>query len=191
MRAPLSWKIRNTLRKGYLQGRLSKQFAKFMNRASGGAVMGAIGTVDAYKMDRKTGEAWDYGTIGYKKVTSDFVNLLVTHLSGGASSDLDASFKFHGAGTDNTAESAADTDLTAEFAGVRATGTAATDAAGENIYKSVGTVAFTSTAGIVEHGLFNSSAGGYVMDRTVFAEIAVSSDDSIEFTYKLTVYASG
>ena len=191
MRAPRSWKIRNTLRKDYLSGAVSKRFAKFMTKASGGAVMGAIGQVNVVKTDRKTGQSWDYGPVGYRKVTSDFVNLLVLHLSGSNSTDLDASFKFHGAGTDNTGESAADTDLGAEFAGVRATGTAATDAAGENIYKSVGTVAFTSTAGIVEHALFNSSVGGYVMDRTVFAEIAVSSDDSIEFTYKLTVYASG
>ena len=189
MRAPLSWKIRNTLRRGYVTGLAGKYLAKYMNRASGGSVMGAVGQVDVVK--HTPFGSIDYGPVGYRKVTSDFVNLLVTHLSGGASSDLDASFKFHGAGTDNTAESAGDTELVSEFAGVRATGTAATDATGENIYKSVGTVAFTSTAGIVEHGLFNSSAGGYIMDRTVFASIAVSSDDSIEFTYKLTVYASG
>jgi hypothetical protein len=189
MRAPISWKIRNTFRKDYLTGLVSKRFAEWMNKASGGAVMGAVGQVEVVK--HTPFGPINYGAVGYRKVTSDFVNLLVLHLSGSQSTDLDASFKFHGAGTDNTAESAGDTELIAEFAGVRATGTAATDAAGENIYKSVGTVAFTSTAGIVEHGLYNSSAGGYVMDRTVFAEIAVSSDDSIEFTYKLTVYASG
>jgi len=189
-KAPLSWRIKNSLRWGYITGWAGAMLAKYIPKLSRGSAMGAAGELHA-KYIFADGTNVEYGTLGRRKVTSDFVNRLVDHFTGNASTDFDGSFKFHGAGTDNTAEAASDTALVSEVAGVRATGTAATDSAGANIYKSVGTVAFTSTAGIVEHGLFNSSAGGYLMDRTVFAEIAVSSDDSIEFTYKLTVYASG
>jgi hypothetical protein len=72
----------------------------------------------------------------------------------------------------------------------RATGTQV-EGASANIYKSVGTIAYTTTKAITEHGLFNDATAGTLMDRTKFAAVNVVSGDSIEFTYQLTVSAGG
>jgi hypothetical protein len=58
-----------------------------------------------------------------------------------------------------------------------------------NAYQSVGTIAYTTTKAITEHGLFNDVSAGTLMDRTVFSAINVVNLDSIQFTYTLTVSA--
>jgi len=42
---------------------------------------------------------------------------------------------------------------------------------------------------VTEHGLFNASSAGTLMDRTVFSAINVVNGDSIQFTYELTATA--
>lgn len=60
-----------------------------------------------------------------------------------------------------------------------------------NIYKSVGTVSYTSTKAITEHGLFNKATAGTLLDRTVFSAVNVVSGDACEFTYEYTVSTGG
>jgi hypothetical protein len=54
----------------------------------------------------------------------------------------------------------------------------------------VGTISYSGTLAIVEHGLFDQAAqGGTLWDRTVFATINVVSGDAIQFTYDCTLTA--
>jgi hypothetical protein len=99
-------------------------------------------------------------------------------------------FKFHDSGVGTTAEDAGDTDIETTDGESRSTGTQA-EGASANIYQSVGTIAYTTTKAITEHGLFSIAAGGTLMDRTVFSAINVVNGDSIQFTYELTVSAGG
>ncbi len=92
--------------------------------------------------------------------------------------------KYHGSGTDSTAEAVGDTAIGTEVES-RATGTT-TEGASANIYRTVGTIAYTATRAIVEHGVLSASTGGVLLDRSVFAAINVVSGDSIQFTYELT-----
>ena len=61
----------------------------------------------------------------------------------------------------------------------------------EEIYKSVGTITYTTTKAITEHGLFNIVTAGILMDRHTFTAINVVNTDQIEFTYELTVNDGG
>ena len=70
----------------------------------------------------------------------------------------------------------------------RATGTQ-TEGASANIYKTVATITADATENWVEHGVFNASTGGTMMDRSVFSAIGVESGDTVQFTYELTCNA--
>ena len=132
------------------------------------------------------GVVTDYGLVSCRVVTTAFVNFVVDQLQTETSAFGD--FKYHDSGVGVTAENITDTDIETTDAESRATGTQA-EGATANIYKSVGTIAYTTTKVITEHGLFNASTGVTLMDRTVFAAINVENGNSIEFTYQLTLTA--
>lgn len=131
---------------------------------------------------RADGTIEDRRLLSTKVVTDAGVNFIVDAFQG---SEQVRDFNYHGAGTDNTAENASDTTLGTEVES-RATGTQG-EGSSTNIYQSVGTVSFTATRSIVEHGIFSATSGGTLLDRSVFTSIGVDSGDSIEFTYELTV----
>ena len=60
-----------------------------------------------------------------------------------------------------------------------------------NIYKSVATISYSGSYAITEHGLFNASSGGALMDRTKFPAINVISGDSIQFSFQITFSSGG
>jgi len=135
---------------------------------------------------RADGTVVDYGLVGCRVVTTAFVNYVVDQLQTETSTFGD--FKYHDSGVGTTAEAVGDTDIETTDGESRATGSQ-TEGASANIYKSVGTIAYTTTKAITEHGLFNASTGFTLMDRTVFTAINVNNGDSIEFTYQLTLTA--
>lgn len=145
--------------------------------------MRPIGRLNAVVV-RADGRREDYGLISTRVVTTAGVNAIVDAFQGSFTIE---NFKYHGMGTDNTAENASDTALGTEVES-RATGTQ-TEGASANIYRSVATITATGSRAVVEHGLFSASSGGTLLDRSVFATINLSSGDSIEFTYELTVPA--
>jgi hypothetical protein len=98
-------------------------------------------------------------------------------------------FKYHDSGVGVTAENAADTVIETTDGESRATGTQTESAA--NAYRSVGTISYTTTKAITEHGLFNDATTGTLMDRSVFSAINVVNGDSIQFTYTITFTAGG
>jgi len=139
------------------------------------------------KVIRANGDIEDLGLISTKLVTTAFVEFLVDNLVAEVAAFGD--FKFHGMGTGSTAEAIGDTTLVTAVE-TRDTGSQL-EGASANIYRSVGTVTATSARAVREHGLFNIVTGGILMDRSVFAEINLATDDAIQFTYELTVPAGG
>lgn len=94
-------------------------------------------------------------------------------------------FKYHGSGTGTTAADASDTALETEVES-RATGSQ-TEGATADIYKTVGTVAYTASRAVTEWGLLSASSSGTLFDRAVFTAINVTNGATIQFTYELTV----
>ena len=138
------------------------------------------------KVIRKDGTVEDLGIVGTKVVTTAFVNFLVDQFQTESSEIGD--INFHDSGTGATAEAAGDTALVTKVETGRSTGTQG-EGASANIYQSVGTISYTATRAIVEHGIFTQTSGGTLVDRTVFSAINVDNGDSIQFTYELTVPA--
>lgn len=127
------------------------------------------------------GERLDCGLISTKVVTTAGVGAIVDAFQN--SFELE-NFKYHAAGTGTTAEAAGDTAIETEVES-RATGST-TEGASANIYKTVGTVSFTASRAVTEHGVFSASSAGTLLDRSVFSAINVVNGDAIEFTYELT-----
>ena len=130
----------------------------------------------------------DKGLVSVNSVTTAGCEYLVDSFQDSTTNPM-SDFYWHRSGTSTGAESTGDTALGAEV------GTASSGSQTETssvIYKSVGTQTYSTGANaITEHGLFSSSGGATLWDRSLFGAINVSSGDSIEFTYELTVTAGG
>lgn len=126
------------------------------------------------------------GLVSVNLVTTAFVNYLTDALHNSADITL---FKYHGSGTDNTAENAADTALIAEV-GTRVSGNQ-TEGASANIYHTEAQLTYGSSLNIVEHGVFTASSAGTLMDRSVFTAIPVNTTTEILFKYELTSNSGG
>ena len=180
-RAPLSWRMRNTMRVAFIVGWLGYHLGHLYSKMFGSPVM--LGKLEAVVW--RNGKPVDYGCLGYRVVTTAFVGFLVDQLQ--TETSVFGDFKYHDSGVGTTAENITDTAMETTDGESRATGTQTESAA--NAYRSVGTIAYTTTKAITEHGLFNDVSAGTLMDRTVFSAINVVNGDSISFTYTLTVSA--
>src|SRR3990167_791992 len=149
-------------------------------------LMTAYGRLEAVLV-KTDGKRINYGVLGYRLVTTAFVNFVVDQLQ--TETSVFGDFKYHDSGVGITDPAIGDTDIETTDGEARATGTQTEGAA--NAYVSVGTISYTTTKAITEHGLFNASTGVTLMDRSEFAAINVVSGDSIQFTYTLTVSAGG
>ena len=118
-------------------------------------------------------------TAGVGYITDAFQNLATIN-----------NLRYHASGTSSTAEAIGDTALGVEVEASRTTGTLA-EGASANIFRTVGSITYTATRAIVEHGIFSASSGGTLLDRSVFTAINVVNTDSIEFTYELTISSGG
>lgn len=138
----------------------------------------------------------EYGLASLRVVTDDGVGYIVDAFQGVGGVSL-PNMKYHGIGTDNTAEDATDSDLVSELTteyivnSTRATGNL-TEGATANIFKTEGTNTVDASASIVEHGIFDEAAvgSGVLLDRSVFASISLANGDSLQTTYELT-FTSG
>lgn len=188
------WKLRNTLRWGFLKGWIA--FYLIAPLANQWGVATLIGELRA-TLIKGNGERINYGVLGYRVVTDAGVAFIVDDWDGSVT-DI-TNFKYHGCGIGTTAEAAADTALVTESTtalnpdSTRATGTQSQPSA--NILRSVGTLTFDADAAVTEHGLFSQAAtgGGTLWDRTKFAAINVvgANADSIQFTYSVTLSSGG
>ena len=146
----------------------------------GGSIINVTNTLHAKHI--RNGKVVDERIVKNKKVTTAFVNDIVDNLITETSAFGD--YKYHDSGTDNTAESSGNTALGTPCGEARTTGTQE-EGSQTYEYKSVATHTYAGSFAIVEHGLFNNSSGGTLMDRTVFTAINVNSGDKIEFTFTI------
>lgn len=190
-KAPLSWRLKNMIRWGYIQGWLSVLIAHVISRYL--AITSVVAQL-SIKIIRSDGIVVDYGVVSRRVVTTAGVGYIVDAFQGLVEPE---NMRYHGLGTGSTAEDASDTalvtELTTEYTGnVRATGTL-TEGASANIFRTVGTNTLDETPGAAlrEHGLFSQAApgGGVLLDRSVFAAITLSDGDSIQTTYDVTFTA--
>jgi hypothetical protein len=137
-------------------------------------------------------EPFFLGLASFRVVTTAGVGYIVDAFQNSVEME---DMEFHGIGTGATAENITDTDmqteLTTEYSpdNTRATGSN-TEGASANIYRTVGTNTLDGTPGAAlrEHGILSSATvgGGVLLDRTVFADITLSSGDSLQSTYDHT-----
>jgi len=122
-------------------------------------------------------------------VTTAGVNYMATDFASGGVTPTISGFKFHDSGTGAVAAATTDTALGAAGGPARVSGTPSNPTA--NQYRTVATIAYTTTLAITEWGVFSASTAGTLWDRRVFAAINVVNGDSIQFTYTLTIASGG
>lgn len=144
---------------------------------------------------REFKKAYDHGIVSRKVITTAGVGFLVDAWQNSVELEI---MKYHGIGTGNTAENAADTALVTESTtalnpdSTRATGSL-TEGASANIFRTVGTLTADASIAAVEHGIFSTSGTGtgVLWDRSVFSTINLASGDSIQTTYDMTASSGG
>jgi hypothetical protein len=214
----IMWKIRNYIRPSFIMGYINMLLSQFMGMFGIVTAYGKLEATkitlsdedkhyfeyimkQAMKEDNeeirntliRNAQLWAYqngsktafGVLSYRVVTDAFVAFVVDQLQ--TETSVFGDFKFHDSGVGTTAENAADTAIETTDGESRATGTQTESAA--NAYRSVGTISYTTTKAITEHGLFNDASAGTLMDRSVFSAINVVNGDSIQFTYTITFTA--
>ena len=139
------------------------------------------------RLFRGDGSVVDYGLVSTRVVTTAFAEFVVDQLQ--TETSVFGDFKYHDSGVGVTGADIADTDIETTDEESRVAGTQTEGSS--VIYESVGTISYTTSKAITEHGLFNASTGVTLMDRHVFGAINVVNGDSIQFTYDLTVSAGG
>lgn len=178
----LSWKLSNRVNLKYIKGWIAEKIISPIANKFG--LLMALGKLEAVVI-KADGTKVNYGVLSRRVVTTAFVNFVVDQLQ--TETSVFGDFKFHDSGVGVTAENASDTAIETTDGESRATGTQTESAS--NAYRSVGTIAYTTTKAITEHGLFNDVSAGTLMDRSVFSAINVVNGDSIQFTYTLTLTA--
>jgi len=137
---------------------------------------------------RVDGSIEDRGIVAVHAVTDAFVAQLVDTLQSSVATF--SNYRYHDSGIGATAENKTDATMDSACGDARDSGTQI-EGATANIYKSVATHTYGGTYAIVEHGLFNDSTVGILLDRSVLSAINVESGDKIEWTYQLTCTAGG
>jgi hypothetical protein len=176
IRAPgpgLRWKLQNNTRPAFMWGTIANAIARAFSQVTGIPTM--TGELEVLHI-RADGTKVNYGVVSRKVVTTAFVNFVTDQLQ--TETSVFGDFKYHDAGVGTTAENASDTAIETTDGEARATGTQTESAS--NAYRSVGTISYTSTKAVTEHGLFNDSSAGTLMDRSVFTAVNVVSGDSIK-----------
>jgi len=182
---PLSWRIKKYLRPAFSWGLITISAARLFSRVTGIPTLHAKLSALLIHAD---GSMVNYGTLDRRLITTAFVDFMVDQLQ--TETSVWGDFKFHDSGVGTTNPAIGDTDIETTDGESRATGSQ-TEGASSNIYRSVGTIAYTTTKAITEHGLFSASTGATLMDRSEFAAVNVVNGDSIQFTYELTVSSGG
>lgn len=180
----LGWKLKNLKLNG--RGKLNAWLAHQFSRRTG--IITVTGKLSAVHTSGETGLVTDYGVVSHKLVTTAWAAFVVDQLQTETSEFGD--LKFHDSGIGTTPAAIGDTDIETTDGEARVTGSQ-TEGATADIYKSVGTITYTSGLAITEHGLFTIVTGGTMVDRHVFGAINVVSTDQIEFTFELTVDDGG
>lgn len=216
--APLSWKLRNAARPGFIKGWFAKHVVvPAANLFGVGTILaelelrkrvwyddlerlhfvslrrdGLYAEAEAYARSRTY---WvDYGVASYRVVTNNGVGFIVDAFQNLIEAEI---MNYHGVGTGTNAEASSDSALQTESTtalnpdNTRATGTQTEPAS--NQYRSTGTLTFDASAAVTEHGLFSVSAtgSGVLFDRSVFSANNMLSGETLQCQYTVTFSAGG
>lgn len=129
----------------------------------------------------------DYGLVSVKEITQAFTKRLVDSLCDSAATM--ATFIYHKMGAGSSAETDTETALVTQQIG--AAQGSQTHGASSSVYQSVATLTAGSSYGCREHGVFNASTGGVMLDRSVVTNIDLNTDDIVTWTYNLTCTFGG
>lgn len=132
---------------------------------------------------RADGTSQNLGLVSTRVVTTAGVGFIVDAFQGTATL---SNMKYHGMGTGGTAEAVGDTALVTPVES-RVSGTQTEN--GANVYRTVATITATAGRAITEHGIFDAATSGTLLDRSLFTVINLATNDSIQFTYDLTLPA--
>ena len=136
---------------------------------------------------RASGKVEPLGLVSVQKVTTAFAAYVVDSFQNSTTKPLDV-FKYHASGTGTSAEANTETALVTEVED-RVTGNLG-EGSSANIFKTIGTVTYTDTRAIREHGVFSADEAGTLLDRSLLGTaVNVENNDQIEWTYQLTVNA--
>ena len=122
----------------------------------------------------------DWLDLGQNTVVTDGLELIIDRLEGTGAAAPD----YLGIGTGSTAANVADTTLETEVES-RVQGTITQPTAVQ--YRVTGTLAITGTRAITEAGLLNASTSGTLAARRVFSAINLTSGDSLQLQWTLTI----
>lgn len=161
--------------------------AFFLGRDNGDGRVRFLGELSA--VVRRNGREVDLGVVSRRVVTTAGVNYLRDDFNAAAGGADIGNFNYHDSGTGTGAEAIGDTGLGTPAGPARVAGTQSAPASKQ--YRTVATIAYTSSLAITEHGIFSASSGGTLWDRSVFAAINVVNGDSIQFTYTLSIADGG
>jgi hypothetical protein len=182
-KAPLSYRLKNSLRWSFLTGWMIYHLAGLFTRIT------KIPTLRSRLTGRVIygdGRMVDLGVLGYRSITNAGVAFLVDDWDSDAQ-DI-TTMNYHACGVGTTAENVTDTGPETER-NARASGTKSQPSA--NVLQSVATISNTGTFAITEHVLMSAVTGGTAWDRTVFAALNLTDGDSLQTTYQCTVSAGG
>lgn len=180
----LRWHLRNRLRWAWVQGWIGWHMARLLTVLTG--VPALCGSLHV-RLIRADGSMVNYGVVCRRVVTTAFVNFVVDQLQ--TETSVFGDFKYHDSGVGTTDPAITDTAIETTDGESRVAGSQTESAA--NVYRSVGTISYTTTKAITEHGLFNDATAGTLMDRSEFAVVNVVNGESIQFTYDFTVTSGG
>ena len=180
----LAWKLRNNLRWSFIKSWLGVFVVVPLARAFG--ILTGYGELRLVHI-KADGTRINYGVVSRRVITTAFVNFVTDQLQ--TETSVFGDFKYHDSGVGTTDPVVGDTGIETTDGEARVAGTQTESSA--NVYRSVGTITYTSTKAITEHGLFNDLTAGTLADRSEFAAVNVVSGEGIEFTYDLTWAAGG
>lgn len=175
----IAWRLSNF--RHWLRGRWKLAVAEILNLSY---IHGEV----RLTLRKANGEVVDYGVVSHRVVTTAYVTALATYQFD-ASGPNPTAYDHHDVGTGTNAEASGDTALQTPYGGSRATGTPTNPGAGQ--YRTAGTINFSGTFAITEHGVFSAASSGTLLDRSVFSAVNVASGDSLLATYTLTYSAGG
>lgn len=187
------WHLSNRSRPSYWFGWLAVMLAKAFTKFTGIPTMTSeLVLLNHRKQD---GRIINYGVVNYRVITDAGVAALVNDWYDG-SKEI-GNFKYHGIGTGNTAEAAADTALVTESTtalnpdNTRATGTQTKPTTSS--LRSTATVVADAAIAMTEQGLFDQAAtgGGVLFDRNVFSVVNIASGESVQSQHTITINSGG
>lgn len=124
--------------------------------------------------------------VSEQTITNAFIAAIVDAMQA-ESGALDG-YKYHQTGTGTTSPTASDTALETAV-GSRIAGSQ-TEGSTAYIYRSVAAISYANAGNITEWGLFDALTSGNMLDHATFTAVAVSSGQTVQWTYDLTFAAA-